>query len=131
MPSDGLDWETLRQWGIQVPALAMMFATLLVAATTAVILIRSGLAHMRETVHDFRETSAENVNAFRQTTHECVMKMAEVTEETTKALDRNTKAFGRVEAKLDVLDEIARFRERDVQDPGEKPRAKDKEASHG
>lgn len=131
MPSDGLDWETLRQWGIQVPALAMMFATLLVAATTAVILIRSGLAHMRETVQDFRATSTENVNAFRQTTHECVMKMAEVTEETTKALDRNTKAFGRVEAKLDVLDEIARFRERDVRDPGEKPRAKDKEASHG
>lgn len=111
MPTDGLDWATLKEWGLQVPALAMMFATLLVAATTAVILIRTGLAHMRETVHDFRATSSENVQAFRATTQDCVMKMAEVTEETAKALDRNTLAFGRVEAKLDVLDEIARMRE--------------------
>ena len=111
MPTDGLDWPTVREWGIQVPALGMMFLTLVVACTTAVILIRAGLGHMRVTVNDFRETSRENVNAFRETTHDCVTRMAEVTEETAKALDRNTLAFGRVEAKLDVLDEIARMRE--------------------
>jgi predicted nuclease with TOPRIM domain len=111
-PAAGIDWQTVGQWGIQVPALGMMFAIFVVACVTAVILIRAGLAHMSQTVQDFRETSTENVTAFRQTTHECVNKLAEVTEETSKALDRNTKAFGRVEAKLDVLDEIARMREK-------------------
>lgn len=110
-PAAGIDWETVKQWGIQVPALGMMFAIFCVACCTAVILIRAGLSHMRQTVNDFRSTATENVNSFKETTRECVFKLAEVTEETGKALDRNTRAFGRVEAKLDVLDEIARMRE--------------------
>lgn len=106
----GIDWETVKQWGIQVPALGMMFAIFVVACITAVVLIRAGLRHMRDTVNDFRATSTENVMAFRETTRECVTKMAEVTEETGRALDRNTTAFARVEAKLNILDEIRELR---------------------
>ena len=33
MPTDGIDWNTVREWGIQVPALGMIFLTLLETLT--------------------------------------------------------------------------------------------------
>ena len=57
-------------------------------------------------VVDFRET----IDSQNRLTEACVNRMVETHEKTVDSLDRNTEMFGRVEIRLDQLNEIERTR---------------------
>lgn len=85
----------IYQVALQVPGMAVLAC-----------IVYFFLKHLRTNSEDFKET----IDSQNRLTETCVNRMVETHEKTVDSLDRNTEMFGRVEIRLDQLNEIERKR---------------------